>query len=401
MEVGSNNKPVHFTGNRGQDAHFGSTGKIKQLHDPTRNMTVEHGLRRGDRRVVTEHNGRTLVTTGPHRGYMERPYLNRNGRTYYQRTYFVGGRSYTRVYSTYNYGGRSYHYYAPVYYYHSVFYGWAYSPWSAPVYYDWGWGPAPWFYGGYFAPAPYYPSASLWLTDFLLAENLKQAYEAKREVETNPSAYGPDEQPENPGGESPAAAQLSPAVKQMVEAEVKRQLAAEQATAQSPQANPQAAPAGSQAPPVALDPKQRLFVVSRNLGVATAEGQECELTPGDVITRIDDTPGDDNKVRVSVMSSKQNDCSVGVMPMVAVDDLQEMHNSFREQLDSGLQTLAEKSGTGGLPKAPDTQTTAGEVPPPAPDRNLDALLANQQKEADQAEGEVQQEVQTAQAPANQ
>jgi len=89
------------------------------------------------------------------------------------------------------------------------------------------------------------------------------------------------------------------------------------------------------------------------------------------------------------------------MPMVAVDDLQEMHNSFREQLDSGLQTLAEKSGTGGLPKAPDTQTTAGEVPPPAPDRNLDALLANQQKEADQAEGEVQQEVQTAQAPANQ
>jgi hypothetical protein len=78
-----------------------------------------------------------------------------------------------------------------------------------------------------------------------------------------------------------------------------------------------------------------------------------------------------------------------------------MHNNFREQLDSGLKTLAEKSGTGGLPKAPDTQASAGEVPPPAPDRNVDTQLADQQKEATQAEAEVRQEVQTAQAPANQ
>ena len=69
---------------------------------------------------------------------------------------------------------------------------------------------------------------------------------------------------------------MSPEVKQMIDAEVHRQLQAEQAAAQSPQAQP----ANDQAPPPALDPAQRLFVVSSNLGVSTAEGQECELTPG-------------------------------------------------------------------------------------------------------------------------
>ncbi len=41
------------------------------------------------------------------------------------------------------------------------FYFWAYNPWARPVYWGWGWGiRTPWFYGGYFAPAPYYVSAS-------------------------------------------------------------------------------------------------------------------------------------------------------------------------------------------------------------------------------------------------
>jgi hypothetical protein len=190
---------------------------------------------------------------------------------------------------------------------------------------------------------------------------------------------------------------MSPQVKAMIDAEVHRQLQAEQSAAQSPQAQP----ANDQEPPPALDPAQSIFVVSSNLGVSTAEGQDCELTPGDVITRIEDTPGGDSKVKVRVMRSKRDDCSMGSLPRVEVSDLQEMNNSFREQLDSGLKTLAEKSGTGGLPKAPDTQTSVGPVPPPAPDKNVDAQLADQQKEATQAEAEVQPEVQTGQPPANQ
>jgi hypothetical protein len=350
--------------------------------------------------VVTERNGRRLVSMGPHRGYMERPYYrDRYGRAYVQRTYWAHGHPYAYAYRDHFYGGVHYYRYVPGYYYRPAFYGWAYNPWAVPVYYNWGWGPAPWFYAGYFAPEPVYPTASLWLTDYLLAENLKQSYEARQESQANAEAQGNTEgyqQGEPPAPQedgSAAATPMSPAVKQMIDAEVQRQLHQEQAAVQAPQAQP----ATDLAPPPALDPAQRLFVVSSNLAVSTPEGQECELTPGDVITRIDDSPGDDAKVKVSVMSSKPSDCGVGSMPRVAVNDLQEMHNSFRQQLDAGLDALAKSSGTGGLPKAPDTQTSGSEVPPPAPDKNVDSQLSDQQKEAAQLEAEVRQEVQPAPA----
>src|SRR5437016_4272191 len=52
------------------------------------------------------------INAGGHRGYMERPYLNRGGGTYVQRTYYVGGRSYVYAYRTYYYGGAPYYGYA-------------------------------------------------------------------------------------------------------------------------------------------------------------------------------------------------------------------------------------------------------------------------------------------------
>ena len=381
---------TQFHGTDGKEAKFGSKGQVSEIRDSKRNITIQHGLRPSDTRITTERNNRRLVSMGPHGGYSERTYLNRNGHSYYQRTYWDHGHAYARVYRDHFYGGVHYYHYVPGYYYHPAFYGWAYNPWGARVYYNWGWGAEPWFYGGYFAPEPYYPSASLWLTDYLLSEDLKQAYESKQEAQARAEADKAGDQP--PEGGAPAQASINPdQIKQMVDAEVQRQLAEERAAAQSPQGAPTAAAA--EVPPAALDPKECLFVVSSNLGVGTADGQECELTPGDVITRIDDTPAD-SKVRVRVMSSKQSDCSVGATPMVAVDDLQEMHNSFHAQLDSGLQALAAKAGTNGLPKAPDTQTQAGEVPPASPDHNVDTQLAGQQKEATQAEAEVRQEVPT-------
>lgn len=334
----------------------------------------------GGRTIMSEQNGRTLVSTGPHSGYAERHYIDHNGHAYYQRTYWDHGHAYARVYRDHFYHGEHYYQYVPVYYYHPVFYGWAYDLWGSRVYYKWGWGPAPWFYGGYFAPAPFYPSASLWLTDYLLAEDLKQAYELKQEAQASAdSDRAMDMAPE--GGA--AATPMSPEVKEMIDAEVQRQLAEEMAAAQSPQAAPPRP--SDEVPLAALDPKHRLFVVSSNLGVGTADGQECKLTPGDVIIRLDDVPGNDNKVRISVISSKVNDCSISAMPLVAVDDLQEMHNTFQEEVDSGLQILAEKSGTGGLPKAPDPGTTNGEVLVPSPDRGVADQLVALQVRADEAE----------------
>jgi hypothetical protein len=354
-------------------------------------MQINHGLR-GERRIETVRPDHSrVVSMGARRGYLERPYLARGGRTYVQRTYYAGGHSYARVYRSHYYRGVPYYHYVPPYYYHPRFYGWAYNPWRAPIRYRWGWFGSPWYsyYGGYFAPAPMYPTAALWLTDFLLAENLSLAYEAQRDAEAN-TAAAQGNQPPPPAAEGQGyTSQITPELKQAIAEEVRAQLAAEQQGASTiPQ---QPASSSTEAPPGALDPARRLFVVSSNLAVSTIDGQDCELTPGDIITRLDDTPDDNNKVRVSVSSSKGGDCGVGSTLMVDVNDLQEMQNQFHERLDSGLKTLADNSGQGGLPPAPDTGTAAGEVPTPPPDANVDGALQAQQQEADQTETQVQQE----------
>jgi hypothetical protein len=170
----------------------------------------------------------------------------------------------------------------------------------------------------------------------------------------------------------------------MITEEVKQELAAEQ---QQASAGQQAA-AGGDETPKALDPSFTVFIVSSNLDITDDNGQECELTPGDVITRTSDTPGSDNKVSVQVNSSKKEDCAGGTNGQVDVSDLQEMYNHFHELMDSGLKSLAENSGKGGLPKAPDTSTTAGEVPAPAADDSVESDLQAQQTEADQVEQQV-------------
>jgi hypothetical protein len=348
-------------------------------------MTVNYRFD-GGRTIASEQKQRTLVSTGPHSGYVQRPVLSANGQTYSQRTYLVGNRTYTKLYRGFEYQGVRYYGYVPVRHFSPAFYEWAFNPWTPPIHYNWGWGSAPWFYGGYFAPAPYYPSATLWLTDYLIMGDLRAAYEAGLEADQPPAEH----LTASPQGGPVANIQtmVSPGAKQVIANEVKQQLAAEQAEA----ANPPAELSGAQVPG-ALNPAGRVFVVSSNLSVVMVGGQECELKPVDVIARIDDTPGNDNKVRVIVMSSKQNDCSVGAITKLAVDDLQEMRNTFQEQLDSGLQMLAEKSGTGGLPNAPDTSAPNRQIPALPPDQGVADQLAALQVQADQAEYDAANRIQ--------
>jgi hypothetical protein len=362
-------------------------------------MTINHGLR-GGRTIMSEHNGRTFVSTGRRGGYVQRPYFNRGGRTYYSRTYVRDGRAYSRVYRGYDYRGGHYFGYVPDRYYHAGFYGWAYRPWGVSVYFGpaaWGWAGSPWYgaYPGYFTPYPVYTTASLWLTDYLIAADMKAAYEAGVEAGQQ-QAPPPGEQYEAPGPEANTQqTPLSPEIKQAIADQVQQQLEAEQAAAQAnnPQPNapappnPPAEPSGEQVPE-ALNPAERVFVVASTLDV-TAGGQECGLTAGDVLMRLADTPDDNQNVTASVQSSKKGDCAAGQTVTVSVQDLQEMHNHFREQLDSGLKTLAENAGTNGLPSAPDTGTTPGEVPAPPPDQGAADQLQAVQQQADQTEAQVQ------------
>ena len=122
-----------------------------------------------------------------------------------------------------------------------------------------------------------------------------------------------------------------------------------------------------------------------------ANGQECALTSGDVITRLTDTPDADQTVNASVAATKKSDCASGQTVAVKVDDLQEMYNHFQEQLTNGLGEMAKKQGTGGMPKAPDTSTQPSDVPTPPPDTTAAKTLQDQQQQADQTESEVKQE----------
>ena len=360
-------------------------------------MRIQHNLR-GGRTIVTERRGVRIVDRGGGRGYVQRAYVTRGGRAFYSRTYYNHGVYRVGVYRGYYYNRRHYYGYYPAYWYHPVFYSWAYRPWGAPVYWGvgiggWGWGPWYGYYGGYFAPYSVYPSAAFWLTDYVIAANLQAAYESRAEAnaearatigatgteqarrQQRPGDADSGSEAGNRGGSKGATGGGATTVLGRAGVSGGRAQALE--------------PADGEVPP-ALDPARRTFVVASDLTVVS-NGQECDLTAGDVITRLTDTPDADQRVNASVQASKKGDCGAGQQVAVSVDDLQDMRNHFQEQLDSGMKDLAEKQGKGGLPKAPDTGTTASDVPPPEPDKDAAQELTEQEKAADQAESQVEQE----------
>ncbi|MGP8244710.1 MAG: hypothetical protein ACLQVN_09350 [Bryobacteraceae bacterium] len=354
----------------------GRAGHIEHNRADGSRMVVDRGVR-GERRAEVVRPGGVRVVAEGRRGYVERPV--RPG--YISRTYVVGGRTQVFVYRSYAYHGAAYYRYVPRVYYAPAFYGWAYRPWGVRVAYAWGWGPAPgWFYGGYFAPSPYYQYPAFWLTDYLLAENLRLAYENQQVSNAPP--------PPPDGSSTPEQMQL---MKQMIEPEVQQQIQADQAEAAQPAA-PAPAPSGptpTEAAPPALDPNQRTFVVSASLDV-TANGENCALTGGDIIYRSGELQSD-GTVGVTILSSKPGDCKANSGTAVELAALQEMQNQFREQIAGGMEALAAKQGQGGIPASPappkPTVVAEGQAPP-APDAQ--AQLAQLNQEANQTETEIRQ-----------
>jgi len=356
----------------------GRAGHIEQSRPDGSRMVVDRGVH-GERTVQSVRPGGVRVVSVGRQGFVERPF--RPG--YVSRTYVVGGRTQVRVYRSYTYRNVQYVTYVPSVYYQPAFYSWAYRPWNRPVVFAWGWGSAPWYgyYGGYFAPAPMYPTASLWLTDYLLAQNLQAAYAYQ-------TAPGGDISTEPVAQNSQGA--LSPEVKQMIADEVQQQLAAQQAAAAQPAATAAYQPTAADTPPPALDPSLRIFVVSTPLNVTgTADGQTCGLTPGDVIERASRTVTSNGMVAINVINSKAGDCPVDTASSLDVATLQDMHNQFQEQIANGMNQLASNPGQGGLPAAPAANpqpVAAGQAPA---DPQAATLLAQQTQQADQTEADIQ------------
>jgi hypothetical protein len=371
--------------------HTGNATVIRSANGGNAHVTTirtERGvtINRTDygRRVETVRpGGLVVVSIGNSRGFVQRP-IGRPG--FVQRTYVVRGRPYVRVYRSYNYRGIVYVRYVPAYYYSPRFYVWAYNPWVRPVYWGWGWGRrSPWFYGGYFAPAPFYVSASLWLTDYIIAENLRASYEAQLEAQGEQYSAPPPDYTSQADPNDYNNAEISPALRQAIADEVQRQLDAERNAASNPQQNSDGS-SSDQAPP-ALAADQRVFVVSAPLQVYDGD-QPCSLTQGDIVSRIEDNPGDDGAVGVSVLTSKSADCRPGAQPRIQVADLQDMANDLRAQTDEGLKNLSQNQGTNGMPPAPDVTQTPNPNGQGTPDPDAVNQLNQQRQDADQTEKEV-------------
>src|ERR1700761_6743402 len=166
-----------YKGPNGHEAKFDSRGRVREVHG--NGMTVSRGPRGFRRTAYDRPDHSRFVAEGHGRGYIQRPYSYR-GHTYYSRAYYYHGGYYRAYYHPYYYHGVYLHGYMPSYYYPAAYYGWAYNPWPAPAPYAWGWGAAPWYgyYGAYFRPYPVYPSAAYWLTDYMVAASLQEAYAA-------------------------------------------------------------------------------------------------------------------------------------------------------------------------------------------------------------------------------
>jgi hypothetical protein len=373
------------SGKNGNEVRMRADGRPGDVHVANRNMEIHHGLS-GNRRVEVTRGDRRIVAERGGRGYVESRYRY-GGREYGHRSYYYNGRAYDHFYHGYYYRGGYVEMYTPAYYYAPAFYGWAYNPWLSPVPYAWGFAGNPWYgyYGGYFAPYPVYPSASYWLTDYLISQTLAASYQARVDAQQQVGANAYAEQ---------GAAPLTPEVKGLIAAEVQRQIAISNAEAQTAAQNAAPNPALSGIQAMLGDNISHIFVAGRDIDVVDAAGVECALTEGDALQLTGPPPPGASAANLSVLSSKGGkECRKGATVSVAVADLQDMQNHLRETIDQGMGELQTKQGKGGLPALPPSANVApakalfaAEAPPP--DATAGSQINEQLNEADRAEREV-------------
>jgi hypothetical protein len=343
-------------------------------------MDIHHGLNGSQRAVVERPDHSRVVSERGGRGYSQRPYMYR-GHEYAHRTYFANGRAYGRFYARYPYRGAYLEMYAPEAYFAPGFYGWAYNPWAAPIAFSWGFAGNPWygFYGGYFTPYTVYPSASYWLTDYLIANSLQEAYQTRSSDAAGAQASG-----------APA---LSPQTKDLIAAEIQRQIALENAEARVQVQNSAPDP-NSGVQRMLSDNIQHVFVVGHDLDVVDAAGTECALGEGDALQLVTPPGPQDAVASLVVLGSKGGvECKPRSTISVSVMDLQDMQNHMRETITQGMGEMQSKQGKGGIPALPASAIAAPvkagfAVDAPGPDPNAAAEIGQQAKMMDQVEQEV-------------
>ena len=377
---GSSGGVADFHGANGHEAHFGPDGHLRDVR--ANGMVISHGPGGARRVIIDRPDHSRVVLMGHNRGYIQHPYMF-GGHAYFQRTYYLHGHPQVRIYRPYYFHGLYLQAYAPVHVYPHALYAWAGAAWSAPVAYQWSWQGSPWngYYGAYFAPYPAYPAPVYWLTDYMVANSLSDAYD---------NQVGAAALPPAPGSAFQSTGAITPDAKAALATEIQRDIQIEQ-QANATQGSPSSDSATSGIAGMLSDGQQHTFLTLESLTAAGAGGQECGLGEGDVLG-VNSAPGPNAiDVNVQVLSSHAGDCIPGSTVMVSIENLQDMQNEMMANLDSGLATLASQQG--GLPAPPATALQgqgdalyAAEAP--STDANGATELAQDSLQADQTERAV-------------
>jgi hypothetical protein len=390
-----------FKSTQGGSAKFAPNGRFRSVQ--TAGMKIQYGPHGGRTVVKQLPNHATLVSFGRHSGYVQRP-IAHAGASLVQRTYvaprsgfFTKNTTYVQTFRTYTYRGVPLLSYAPAVYYAPEFYGWAYYPWATPAAYAWGWTGDAWVnaYSGYFAPLSAYSSPAQWMADYILGATLAKAYQEQQDFEPADADAAADDlaadeaAPAEDAAEGEVYAQtatpITPEIRAAVAEEVRQELASENAIASD-----QATPEVDQLQEI-LQPKH-FFVVSTLLNVSSDQGN-CALTGGDIIGVVKATGSEADTATLTVASGKKGDCPAGAQVEVAVQDLQEMDNNLRAQMDNAVAKLHSEQGQGGLPAAPKSAIAPPPRPamddvPSTPETGVSAMLGQEQDQAAQAEASV-------------
>jgi len=347
--------------------------QLKPTRSPIHNarpvVNFHDNLGGGQTVIVERRDGTRLVAELGRPGFVQRGY-KLNGHDFARRSYYDHGVIYESFFRAYRFRELQFSLYVPGSYYPRAFYGWTYNPWPKPAAFAWGWTASPWFahFGYYFAPYSDYPSASFWLTDYMISQDLQASFVANQEGGEE------DGTPPQPGSANPPPV-LTPEIKQKIANEVKDQLAMENQEAALNAANHDIDPGSSGIARLISDGRPHVFVAGGNLdGNDTSSGQLCVIGDGDILEMQTPPAADATTADLIVLSSKgKPECEISATVQVQLTDLQEMQNHMRESIDRGLKILADKQGTDGLPAAPPAAQTpsaqpqyAAVAPPPDP-----------------------------------
>jgi len=360
-----------------------ASGQVASLH--TAAVDVHTGPH-GERTVVWRRPDQSvLVRTGRHLGYLEKPVTLPDNRRVIQRTYVTNGVVFTRTFEPYSYHGAVLLNYVPEGYFAPGMYGWVYYPWK-PVAIAFIPGNAPWYAANrdYFAPSPLYQSGYSWLADFDLSDVLSKCFDQQSAEDSSVEARSAQPLLENHIS-AEVNTPITPTIKDAIAGEIRDQLARSNLAASGSANSIHTELAES----LQLD---HVFVVSSSLEVNARDDQTCSLSGGDVLQLASTPEGDGTIAQARVASSHRADCPAGEIVAVSLQDLQEMQNDLRAEMDAGLRKLRDNQGRDGWPTAPPSAVSPQPRPamdglPPA-DPQAGELIEAQQHEVAEAEASV-------------